>query len=107
MGRIHQLADGPGELCLIEVAHDAGLLADQPIWPFSSDTTTTIASVCSAMPSAARCLVPKRSASTVVSASGNSTPAASKVSPRMTTAPSWSAVRGEKIVRIRSAETSP
>ena len=46
------------------------------IWPFSSDTTTTIASVCSAMPRAARWRVPKRSVWIVVSARGSSAPAA-------------------------------
>ena len=60
------------------------------IWPFSSDTTTTTASVCSAIPRAARWRVPKRSAWTVVSASGRRAPAARIVSPRMITAPSWS-----------------
>ena len=46
------------------------------IWPFSSDTTTTIASVCSVVPSAARWRVPKRSAWIVVSPSGSTAPAA-------------------------------
>ena len=41
------------------------------IWPFSSETTTTTASVCSAIPRAARWRVPNRSAWTVVSASGS------------------------------------
>ena len=77
------------------------------IWPFSSDTTTTTASVCSVIPRAARWRVPKRSVWTVVSASGRSAPAARIASPRMITAPSWSAVRGMKIVRSRSAERSP
>ena len=60
------------------------------IWPFSSETTTTTASVCSVIPRAARWRVPNRSAWTVVSASGRSAPAARIVSPRMMTAPSWS-----------------
>ena len=42
------------------------------IWPFSSDTTTTTASVCSVIPRAARWRVPNRSVWTVVSASGSS-----------------------------------
>ena len=46
------------------------------IWPFSSDTTTTTASVCSVMPSAARWRVPNRWLWRVVSASGSSAPAA-------------------------------
>ena len=46
------------------------------IWPFSSETTTTIASVCSAMPRAARWRVPKRSVWIVVSARGSRAPAA-------------------------------
>ena len=69
------------------------------IWPFSSDTTTTTASVCSVMPRAARWRVPNRSVWMVVSASGSRAPAARIRSPRMITAPSWSAARGMKIVR--------
>ena len=60
------------------------------IWPFSSDTTTTTASVCSVMPRAARWRVPKRSVWIDVSASGSSAPAATIRSSRMITAPSWS-----------------
>ena len=60
------------------------------IWPFSSDTTMTIASVCSVMPRAARWRVPKRSVWIDVSASGRSAPAATIRSSRMITAPSWS-----------------
>ena len=75
-------------------------------WPFSSDTTTTTASVCSVIPRAARWRVPKRSVWTVISASGRSAPAARSISSRMMIAPSWSGAFGAKIVRIRSADTS-
>ena len=46
------------------------------IWPLSSDTTTTMASVCSVMPRAALWRVPNRSSGIVVSAEGSSAPAA-------------------------------
>ena len=60
------------------------------IWPFSSETTMTTASVCSVMPRAARWRVPNRSVWIDVSASGRSAPAATIRSSRMITAPSWS-----------------
>ena len=75
-------------------------------WPLSSLTTMTTASVCSAIPRAARWRVPSRPDWTVVSASGRTAPAATICSPRMITAPSWSAVLGAKIVSRRSADRS-
>src|SRR5664280_2434093 len=81
-------------------------LSTRLIWPLSSDTTTTIASVCSVMPRAALWRVPKRSSGMVVSAEGSTAPAARMRSPLITTAPSWSGVFGEKRVTSRSAERS-
>ena len=75
------------------------------IWPLSSETTTATASVSSVMPSAARWRVPNRS-DRLISVSGRSAAAARMPSPRMITAPSWSSVRGAKIVVSSSCDRS-
>ena len=78
------------------------------IWPFSSDTTTTIASVCSVVPergamAGAEPLGVDRRLAERQQRAGGEDPARRGRS----TAPSWSGDFGEKIVRTRSAERSP
>ena len=57
---VEQRPERPLELALDERPHDPAR-STRLIWPFSSETTTTTASVCSVIPRAARWRVPKRS----------------------------------------------
>src|SRR5437660_7808619 len=71
----------------------------------SSDTTSTVASVSSDKPSAARWRVPSDLSATLNWVSGSTHPAPMMRSPRTSTAPSCSGEYGVKIVVSRSAET--
>ena len=77
-------------------------------WPFSSDTTTTTASVCSVMPERSAVARPEALALERRLGERQQRPGApGSRSPRTITAPSWSGLRGMKIVSSRSAERSP
>ena len=60
-GRVEERPDRPGQLPASVRLRTIRARSTRLIWPFSSETTTTTASVCSVIPSAARWRVPNRS----------------------------------------------